>query len=120
MKSPKNDIITSLPHTQQIVLIAIYLFIKENDCLYMVKKDVEKKTKWISESLGLQFHLKVVDDGLEMLEQYCLIGRIKKANEDRIVLKISLTEVQVSMEEHVLFKKFFVNEEWLGGNFQNE
>ena len=111
MKSPKNDIITSLPHTQQIVLIATYLFIKENDCLYMVKKDVEKKTKWISESLGLQFHLKVVDDGLEMLEQYCLIGRIKKANEDRIVLKISLTEVQVSMEEHVLFKKFFVNEE---------
>lgn len=40
MKSPKNDIITALPHTQQIVLIAIYLFIKENDCLYMVKKSV--------------------------------------------------------------------------------
>ncbi len=73
----------------------------------MTKKDAEKKAKWICESLALQFHTKIVDDGIEMLEQYCLIGRTKKANEERIVLKISLAEVQVSMEEHVLFKKFF-------------
>lgn len=53
MRAPKFDIIMSLPHTQQIVLIAIYLFIKENDCLYMTMKNAETKTKWVCESLGL-------------------------------------------------------------------
>lgn len=80
MKSPKNDIITSLPHTQQIVLIAIYLHILEKDCLYMTKKDTQSKTKWICQSLGLEYHPKMADDGIDMLEQYCIISRSKKHN----------------------------------------
>ncbi len=33
----------------------------------MSMKDVEKKTKWVYDSLGLEFNNKLVDDGLEIL-----------------------------------------------------
>ena len=111
MRSPKNEIISALPHTQQIVLLALYLYTKESDCLFLLKKQIEQKTKWICDSLGLEFHLKMVPDGLEHMKQYSLISVNKKVNEERVVLKVSLAEVEVALEEKPLLKKFFDKKE---------
>ena len=63
--------------------------------------------KWVCESLALTFSHKIIDDGLDQLEQYSMAGRNKKNNEVRIFLKVSIKEIQSAFYDHHLFKKFF-------------
>jgi len=57
----------------------------------MTLKNTEIKTKWVCDSLGLEFHPKIVEDSLEILEQYGLISRMKKQNEVRVMLKLAFS-----------------------------
>ena len=105
MSISKESLIHKMPFQQQILLTAIYCYIKREDALFVSFKQLQNELKRIYASLNINPR-PVSEHMLRELEQYALVGVEKKQFEMRIPLKIALSEVEQAFQEHSVLKKF--------------
>lgn len=111
MNISKDLLIENLPYQQKVTLIAIYIFMKKTDALFITQVELQPEVRWICDSLQINYTKQLMSEGLSELEQYGLI-EIKKKNEvSKIILKVSLQDIYAVFCDHFIFKKFFT-ETW--------
>lgn len=100
----------TLPYQQKVLLLALFVYIKRTEALTVPLRMLQEDLKWVCECVKLDYCRKIIDDGLPELEQYSLIALSKKQGETRIMLKVSLNEIEASYGDNIIFKRFFDND----------
>lgn len=107
MNISKDSIIETLPYQQKVMLVALHSYIKKTDALAVSQLELQPEVRWICDSLQITYTKQLMSDGLAELEQYSLIEIKRKNDTQKIVLKISLQDIEAVFSEHFVFKKFF-------------
>jgi hypothetical protein len=107
MNISKDALIETLPYQQKVMLIAIYTYIKKTDALSLTLLELQPEVRWICDSLQITYTKQLMNDGLSELEQYSLIEIKKKNDVQKIILKVSLQDIDAVFCNHFVFKKFF-------------
>lgn len=100
MNISKDDLMSKLPYQQQIMLIALYTIIKKTDALMITMKELQPELQWICNSLQITYSKQLMEEGLKELEQYSLVELKKKNNETKIILTISLNDIEATYADH--------------------
>lgn len=94
MNISKDSIIEHLPYQQKVMLVALHSYIKKTDALAVSQLELQPEVRWICDSLQITYTKQLMSDGLAELEQYSLIEIKRKNDTQKIVLKISLQDIE--------------------------
>ena len=91
MNINKDDVILRMPFQQQVLLIALYSYIKRTDALAVTVKQLKPELRSVYSALHVG-EKAITSDIIEELEQYALVSKsINKATGDvRLSLRLSL------------------------------